>query len=65
VFTNSAGEFFFRAKHPEHYAVAVLTDQFLLPGRWQVVSAPASVVASSEKDARPIQVVLRPADSAP
>jgi hypothetical protein len=65
VFTNSAGEFFFRARHPEHYAVAILTEEFLLPGRWEVVSAPTGVVASNEKDATGIDVVLRRADSAP
>jgi hypothetical protein len=61
VYTNSAGEFFLRAKHPQRYAVTVLTEQFLLPGRWDVVRAPTDVTASDEKQATPIGIVLRPA----
>jgi hypothetical protein len=63
VYTNSAGEFFVRAKHPERYTLAVATDEFLLPGRWEILSAPSSVVAVDEKQVIPIQIVLRPAGS--
>jgi hypothetical protein len=59
VFTNSAGEFFLRVKHPEHYTMAVATDDFLLPGRWEVVRAPTTVVASNEKQNSPVVIVLR------
>ena len=59
VFTNSAGEFFVRVKHPEHYTLAVATEEFLLPGRWEVVSAPTTVVATNEKEVTAIQIVLR------
>jgi hypothetical protein len=59
VFTNSAGEFFLRVKHPEHYTLAVATDEFLLPGRWEVVRAPTTVVASNEKQNSPVVIVLR------
>jgi hypothetical protein len=59
VYTNSAGEFFVRVKHPEHYRLAVATEEFLLPGRWEVVSAPTTVVATNEKQVSAIEIVLR------
>ena len=59
VYTNSAGEFFVRVKHPEHYTLAVATEEFLLPGRWEVVSAPGTVVASNEKQISAVEIVLR------
>jgi hypothetical protein len=64
VYTNSVGEFFLRVKHPEQYSLAVPLDEFLLPGRWEVVSAPGSVAATEEKQATAVQIVLRPAPSA-
>jgi hypothetical protein len=63
VYTNSAGEFFLRAKYPERYTIAVATDEFLLPGRWEVVSAPSGALAGDEKQVTPIVIVLRPAGS--
>jgi len=63
VYTNSAGEFFLRVKHPERYAVSVALEEFLLPGNWQVVSAPTSIVASNEKQTASIEIVLRPFSS--
>ncbi|MFL5449285.1 MAG: carboxypeptidase-like regulatory domain-containing protein [Gemmatimonadales bacterium] len=59
VYTNSAGEFFVRVKHPEHYTLAVATEEFLLPGRWEVVSAPSTVVANNEKQVTALEIVLR------
>ncbi|HKP49881.1 MAG TPA: carboxypeptidase-like regulatory domain-containing protein, partial [Gemmatimonadales bacterium] len=59
VYTNSAGEFFVRVKHPEHYTLAVATEEFLLPGRWEVVSAPTTVVATNEKQVSAVEIVLR------
>ena len=59
VYTNSAGEFFVRVKHPEHYTLAVATEEFLPPGRWEVVSAPTAVLASNEKQVTPVEIVLR------
>jgi hypothetical protein len=58
VFTNSTGEFFVRVGRPTRSAVKVLTGEFLLPGQWEVVSAPAEVEAGPET--RPgITIVLR------
>jgi hypothetical protein len=60
VYTNSAGEFFLRAKHPELYRISILSGEFLLPGQWEIVSAPAQVSASEEDKASPVRIVLRP-----
>ena len=58
VFTNSSGEFFLRVGRPSRSPVKVLTAEFLLPGQWEVVSAPAEAVAGSET-APGIEIVLR------
>jgi hypothetical protein len=63
VYTNSAGQFFVRIKHPERYTLSVATDEFLLPGRWEVVKAPANILAGDEKDAVSVEIVLRPVSS--
>ncbi|HYF40187.1 MAG TPA: carboxypeptidase-like regulatory domain-containing protein [Gemmatimonadales bacterium] len=66
VYTNSTGDFFLRARHPERYAVKVLLNEFLLPGHWEVVSAPATVMAEVESRALSFTIVLRrPATAAP
>lgn len=59
VFTNSAGEFFRRAGRPGRAPVTVLTAEFLLPGLWEVVSAPAEIEAVAESGGSGIEVVLR------
>ncbi|MDQ3208615.1 MAG: hypothetical protein M3Q37_08395, partial [Gemmatimonadota bacterium] len=48
VFTNSTGEFFLRVGRPTRSPVKVLIGEFLLPGQWEVVSAPAEVEAGPE-----------------
>jgi hypothetical protein len=58
VFTNSGGEFFLRVGRPTRSAVKVLTAEFLLPGHWEVVSAPAEVEAGPESRAG-IEIILR------
>jgi hypothetical protein len=63
VYTNSAGDFFLRARHPEQYPVNVLMKEFLLPGQWEIVSAPAQAIASEEDKAAPVRIVLRPASA--
>jgi hypothetical protein len=50
-----------RAKHPQGYSLKVLAEEFLLPGRWEVASAPDEVTAADEKTARPVLITLRPA----
>jgi hypothetical protein len=63
VYTNSAGEFFLRARHPQRYALKLLIGEFLLPGGWEVVSAPDQVTAAEDAKATPVRIVLRPAGS--
>jgi hypothetical protein len=68
AFTNSAGEFFVRVRRPTAYDLSVRLEEFLFPGRWEVVSAPARVQAEREGAAPGIEVILRhpaPAPAAP
>jgi hypothetical protein len=59
VFTNSSGEFLLRARRPQRYRPAVLLEEFLLPGHWQVRSMPPEVTAQPESRAKPIEVILQ------
>jgi hypothetical protein len=59
VYSNSAGEFFLRTKHPQHYPIKVLVGEFLLPGEWEIVSAPETATAEDERRAAPVIIVLR------
>lgn len=59
VFTNSSGEFLLRSKSPRRYALTVRIADFLLPGLWEVVSAPAEAMASEESRPGQIEIVLR------
>jgi hypothetical protein len=65
AFTNSRGEFFVRVRRPQRYALAVPLDEFLLPGRWEVVAAPSEAIAESEERARPVEIILRRVRQAP
>ncbi len=58
VFTNSTGQFFHRRGRPGRSPVKVLTAEFLLPGQWEVLSAPTDAVAGSET-ASGIEIILR------
>ena len=60
VYTNSAGEFFLRVKHPARYSVKELLEEFLLPGRWEIAAAPTDVTAADEGRAVPLPITLRP-----
>jgi hypothetical protein len=59
AFTNSSGEFLLRVKRPSRYTLTVLPAEFLLPGVWEVESAPAEVTASDEERAVPLEIILR------
>ncbi|HUR94852.1 MAG TPA: carboxypeptidase-like regulatory domain-containing protein [Gemmatimonadales bacterium] len=59
AFTNSRGEFFVRVRRPQRYALSVPLDDFLLPGRWEVVTAPTETIAESEERAQAVEIVLR------
>ena len=58
VFTDSKGEFFLRVKKRREYSLAVAADEFLTPGRYDVISAPATVEAQPEEKAGTILVVV-------
>ena len=59
VFTNSGGEFFLRLGRPSSAPLTVLMAEFLLPGQWEVVSAPARVQAGPENGTKGIEIILR------
>jgi hypothetical protein len=61
VFTNSSGEFLLRSKSPRRYTLTVRTGDFLLPGLWTVLSAPAEVMSSEESRPGQVEIILRPA----
>ena len=58
VFSNSSGQFFHRVGRPGRSPVKVLTAEFLLPGHWEVLTAPAEAVAGAET-APAIEIILR------
>jgi hypothetical protein len=59
VFSDSSGEFFVRKKHAATFALEVLPDQFLVPGRYEVVSAPTKVATAPDELAKEVTVVVR------
>jgi hypothetical protein len=63
VFTNSGGEFLLRVKRPARYTLTVLPAEFLLPGQWEVVQAPAEVTATAEGRAAALEIILRRAEN--
>jgi len=62
AFTNSRGEFFVRVRRPQRVPVSVSLDEFLLPGHWVVVDAPAEFVAEPEDRAQGLAIILRRAE---
>jgi hypothetical protein len=59
VFSDSDGAFFSRKRRPAVFRMEVLLDQFIVAGKYEVVSAPSSVKAESEDFAKEVTVVLR------
>jgi hypothetical protein len=60
VFSNGAGEFLLRLDKPQQMPLTVLVEEFLSPLHFTVVSAPSTVVATPEKSATDVLIVLRP-----
>jgi hypothetical protein len=58
VFTNGRGEFLLRTRRPARYPVEVKLDEFLLPGAWRVLTAPAEATAAAEDRAAMAEIVL-------
>lgn len=69
VFTNADGAFFLRDSRQRSLPLTVLPNEFLLPGTWELVGAPASVETRPEGRTTPVEIVLRrlvvPAPAAP
>jgi hypothetical protein len=59
VYTNSQGRFFLRRPSSQKLPLRVVLEDFLLPGLFEVQSAPAEVVAVPEGSGSPVVVVLR------
>jgi hypothetical protein len=59
VYTNSQGRFFHRRPTSQKLPLRVVLEDFLLPGLFEVQSAPAEVVAVPEGSSSPVVVVLR------
>jgi hypothetical protein len=58
VFTDSRGEFFLRVKKRREYSLQVAADEFLVPGRYDVIFAPSVVEAQPEERAGEVLVVV-------
>ena len=59
TFTNPEGQFLIRLGRPREYRLTVLFTEFLAPGRWELVSAPASLKALPEERAVSTDIVVR------
>jgi hypothetical protein len=59
VYTNSRGAFFQRRSSTGALALRVILTDFLVPGRFEVVSAPATVTPAPEGRAERVKVVVR------
>jgi hypothetical protein len=59
AFTNPEGQFLLRVGRPRDYRLTVRFEEFLLPGRWEVLSAPAAIKALPEDRATSHDIVLR------
>ena len=59
VFTDSQGGFLVRVRKAKEYALEVLLDQFMFPGRYEILSSPAQLKARKEEVAPVYEVVLR------
>jgi hypothetical protein len=59
VITDENGRFFLRMRTANRIALTVLLDEFTSPGRFDLVSGPASVQPTSEATATEILIVVR------
>lgn len=59
AYANAGGEFQIRIARPKTLALRVRLDDFLLPGAWEVVEAPATAQAEREDRAPVVRIVLR------
>ncbi len=59
VFTDVEGKFFVRVKKARGYAVKVAVQEFIAPGYFEVVTAPAEVQAVAEDSEGEVTIVVR------
>jgi hypothetical protein len=59
AFTDSRGSFFVRQKKERACRIEVLTEEFLAPGRYEVVGAPDQAVAGPEGAPGEVVIVVR------
>jgi len=59
VYTDSRGRFFLRHGGAKTVPLRVVLDDFLMPGDFEVLDAPAEVTAVREGSARDVTIVLR------
>jgi len=59
AFTNSAGAFFVRKKKIRSYHLEIAFTDFLVPGVFEVVSAPAAVVPTKQENGNAALITIR------
>ena len=59
MLTDSTGGFFLRTKKAKEMSLKVLSDQFIPPGFFEVVSAPGTVKADREELAGEVIIIVR------
>jgi len=59
AFADSQGQFFVRREKQKEYPLQVVLDQFMLPGKYEVVSAPSVARSAPEGREELVEIVLR------
>ncbi|HUU13840.1 MAG TPA: hypothetical protein VM182_09030, partial [Terriglobia bacterium] len=59
AYTDSRGHFFVRKRKAGPFRLQVLVNEFVVPGRYEVISAPTEVQAAPENRVADITIVLR------
>ena len=59
IFTDSRGRFFHRLSSTRAAPLRVLVDDFLVTGRFEVVTAPATATPRVERESQPVRIVVR------
>ena len=59
AFTDSAGKFFVRKRRSKVYPLTVDLQEFLVPGSFDLISAPKEVRALPDASASEVLVVIR------
>ncbi len=65
AYSDAAGHFMVRMDKRGPHAVRVAPEEFIIPGLWESVSAPSSVIADKEETAAHIRIVVRRSPAKP